>query len=67
MITYILAGIRNRHSGLTYCNVTDTFCFYEIISSTLIVAFLYSLSIAYGVLFNYTKLGQALDSLTTLK
>ena len=67
MITRMLAGIRNRLSGLTYCNVTDTFCFYEIILSTLTVAFVYSLSIAYGVLFNYTTVGQALDSLTTLK
>ena len=29
----MLAGIRIRRSG-TYCNVTDTCCFYEITSST---------------------------------
>ena len=34
MITRMLAGIRNRRSGLTYCNVTETCCFYEITSST---------------------------------
>ena len=34
IITLMLAGIRNQRSGLTYCNVMDTCCFYEIISST---------------------------------
>ena len=34
MITCILAGKRNQRSGLTYCNVTDICCFYEITSST---------------------------------
>ena len=34
MITLMLAGIRNRRSGLNYCNVMDTWCFYEITSST---------------------------------
>ena len=33
MITRMLASIRNRHSGLTYCNVTDVSCFHEITSS----------------------------------
>ena len=55
MITCILAGIHNRRSGLTYCKVTDTYCFYEITLSSqptcitfyvlqVIVAFLYCLS-----------------------
>ena len=36
MITHMLASIhnRNRRSDLTYCNVTDTCCFYEITSIT---------------------------------
>ena len=34
MSTSMLAGIRNRRSGLTYCDVTDTCCFYNITSST---------------------------------
>ena len=34
MITYMLSGIHNRRSGLTYCNVTDSCCFYEITPST---------------------------------
>ena len=39
MIMCMLAGICNRHSGLTYCNVTDTCCFYEITSSTHLTCF----------------------------
>ena len=31
---HMLAGIRNRRSGFTYCNVTGTCCFYEITTST---------------------------------
>ena len=34
MITRMLAGIRIRRCGLTYCNVMDTCCFYEITSFT---------------------------------
>ena len=34
VITRMLVCIRNRRSDLTYCNVTDTCCFYEITSST---------------------------------
>ena len=34
MITRLLDGIRNRRSGLTYCNATDTWCFHEITSSS---------------------------------
>ena len=30
MVTRILAGIRKRYSGFTYCHVTDTCCFHEI-------------------------------------
>ena len=30
----MLAGIPNRCSDLTYCNVTDTCCIYEIKSAT---------------------------------
>ena len=34
MIVLMLAGQCNGRSGLTYCNVTDIYCFYEITSST---------------------------------
>ena len=34
MMTPMLASILYRRSDLTYCNKTDTFCFYEIKSST---------------------------------
>ena len=34
MITRMLTGIRNRRSGLTFCNVTDTCLFYRITPST---------------------------------
>ena len=32
MITHMLADIGNRRCGLTYGNVRDTCCFYEITS-----------------------------------
>ena len=35
MFTHMLALIRNQHSALIYCNVTDACCFYEITSTQL--------------------------------
>ena len=38
MIMRITAGIHNRRIGLSCCNLTDTYCFNEIASSTLLTS-----------------------------
>ena len=49
MITHMLAGIRNRRSDLTYCNVTDTCCFYEITPSSLQLL-IFTLMFSFGII-----------------
>ena len=41
IIMCMLAGSRNRRSGLTYCNVADACCVYELTSSTQLICILF--------------------------
>ena len=57
MITRMLTGIRNRRSDLTYCNVTYTYCFYELTSSTQPICITFYVYNELKLLLHFFKLG----------